>query len=176
MKFVLFGLGSNREHNGKSSLELLGCACRELSKILKNPIFSSVYITKAMYVTDQSDFYNMCAAGYVADDTNPYELLKNINKIEAKYGRDRSKEIRFGPRSLDIDIEAFGEDTIQTEILTVPHPRLKERAFVLVPALEILTNSADTNKREVFEKWINDLPEQDKALEVVVPASDIISL
>ena len=71
-------------------------------------ICSSIYITKAQIVTDQDDFYNMVISGQVADEENPFEFLKKINQIEATYGRDRAKEIRFGPRSLDIDIEIFG--------------------------------------------------------------------
>lgn len=150
-----------------SSLEILKQACLELSDLLQNPIFSSVYRTKAMYVTNQDDFYNMVVSGFVPEETNPYELLKQLNAIEAKYGRDRSKEIRFGPRSLDIDIEIFGDQVIDDPVLTVPHLRLKERAFVLIPALEILNKSADNKKRELFKNWVSKLPDSEKNLEIV---------
>lgn len=150
-----------------SSIELLQKACLEIQNLLQNPVFSSVYRTKAMYVTDQDDFYNMVVCGYVTDETNPYELLKQINSIEAKYGRDRSKEIRFGPRSLDIDIEIFGDQIINNPVLTVPHLRLKERAFVLIPALEILNKSADNKKRELFKNWVDQLPDSEKNLQIV---------
>ena len=157
MRRVLLGLGSNRDFHDMHSLLILQCACRELAAILKNPSFSSVYRTKAMYVEDQEDFYNMAAIGFVPDETDPFDFLKKINQIEAKYGRDRDKEIRFGPRSLDIDIELFGNDVINTPTLQIPHIRLKERAFVLVPAIEILTDSADELLRENYKAYLRKL-------------------
>ena len=157
MRRVLLGLGSNKSFHGKRPLELLGAACRELAKLLDSPRFSSVYKTRAMYVEDQDDFYNMTACGFVDDNLSPQELLKQINNIEAEYGRDRSNEIRFGPRPLDIDIELFGDETINTPELEIPHPRIAERAFVLVPALEILTDSADVTTREKFTAYLKNL-------------------
>ena len=150
MRRVLLGLGSNKEFHGKRPLELLQCACHELACLLNSPRFSSVYKTRAMYVEDQDDFYNMTAVGFVPDDTTPESLLKTTQKIEAEFGRDRSKEIRFGPRSLDIDIELFGNSKIDTPDLQIPHPRVKERAFVLVPAIEILDQSSDKSIRDEF--------------------------
>lgn len=150
MTRVLLGLGSNKSFAGKTPLELLSGAEKRLSKVLVNAKFSSVYRTRAMYVEDQDDFYNMTALGFVPDGTSPESLLKTTQKIEAEFGRDRSKEIRFGPRSLDIDIELFGNAKIDTPDLQIPHPRVKERAFVLVPAIEILDQSSDKSIRDEF--------------------------
>ena len=122
-------------------------------------VFSAVYRTRAMYVEDQEDFYNAAALGWVSDETDAFDFLHKINLIEAKYGRDRSKEFRFGPRSLDIDIELFGNERIETPELQIPHIRMEERAFVLIPSIEILTNSADELIRE---KYINCLAELEK--------------
>ena len=157
MKRVLLGLGSNKSFQNKPPLELLGCACTELSRILKEPFFSSVYRTKAMYVEDQDDFYNMAALGFVDDILSPFELLSYIHEIEAKYGRNREEEIRFGPRSLDIDIELFGDDVINTPDLQIPHIRIKERAFVLIPALEILSESTDKKIRDEYVECLEKL-------------------
>ena len=125
-------------------------ACKELQAILINPVFSSVYKTKAMYVEDQEDFYNMVALGFVSEDLEPEDCLRVINKIEEKYGRNRDKEIRFGPRSLDIDIEEFGDVVINTEKLQIPHIRIKERPFVLIPLLEIFPEYADEIKKNEY--------------------------
>ena len=129
---------------------------------MENCVFSSVYKTKAMYVEDQEDFYNMATIGYVSDDTDAFDFLKTINKIEAKYGRDRDKEIRFGPRSLDIDIELFGNETINTPELQIPHVRMEERMFVLIPTLEILNDSADELIRAKYEKCLLKLQKEEQ--------------
>ena len=141
MTRVLLGLGSNKSFAGKTPLELLSGAEKRLSKVLVNAKFSSVYRTRAMYVEDQDDFYNMTALGFVPDGTSPESLLKTTQKIEAEFGRDRSKEIRFGPRSLDIDIEIFGSQEICSESLQIPHPRLLERAFVLLPLVDLISEN-----------------------------------
>lgn len=138
-------------------LEILQAAVLELKAILQTPVFSSVYRTKAMYVENQEDFYNMVAGGFVADDTDPFVLLKKINEIEAAYGRDRSKEMRFGPRSLDIDIEIFGNQIINTPTLVVPHERIKEREFVLVPLLEIFDKFADKKEKQKYQNYLENI-------------------
>ena len=157
---VLLGLGSNTSFSGFSSIELLAKACQKLCGILKNPVMSSVYESKAMYVTDQNNFYNMVFKGFADNSMSPFELLKQINQIEAELGRDRSKEIRFGPRSMDIDIEEFGTELINTPDLEIPHPRMKEREFVLIPALEILKESADSKLRETLNSYLKSLSPQ----------------
>ena len=150
MKRVLLGLGSNKSFNGLAPLELLSLAGEELCRIMKDVHFSSVYKTKAMYVEDQEDFYNAAALGWVEDSQDAFDFLHKINAIEAKYGRDRSREIRFGPRSLDIDIELFGDERIETPELQVPHIRMEERAFVLLPSVEVLKFSADEIVRDNY--------------------------
>lgn len=154
---VLLGLGSNTSFAGLSSLELLAKACQDLRGLLQNFSFSSVYESKAMYVTNQDNFYNMAVKGFVEDSMDPFELLNKINAIEAKYGRDRTKEIRFGPRSLDIDIEEFGSKRINFPDLILPHPRIQEREFVLLPALEILDKSADCKLWETLNSYLKSL-------------------
>lgn len=152
---VALGLGSNRSFDGLSCMQILQGAVSELKKLLTGLEFSGVYKTRAMYYEDQDDFYNMAVLGYVDGDADggargAFELLQKTQVIEARFGRDRSKEIRNGPRSLDIDIELYGSQKISAEDLTVPHPRLKERAFVLVPLVEILAKDADNIKWKGF--------------------------
>ena len=178
MQRVLLGLGSNKSFHGMSPLLLLQKACRDLAQILDSPRFSSVYKTRAMYVEDQDDFYNMAATGFVPDTMTAFELLKKVNEIEAKWGRDRSQEIRFGPRPLDIDIELFCDITLDTPELTIPHPRMHERAFVLVPALEILTQPADKQIREKYTAYLNSLDLRDGSgqIEQVAVMSDTLEI
>ena len=89
-----------------------------------------------MDVTDQDDFYNMVVAGDFRG--TPRQLLEKIHAVEAELGRDRAKEFRNGPRSIDIDIEIFGKESVNESDLVIPHDRSTERAFVMKPLLEIL--------------------------------------
>jgi len=96
---------------------------------------SSDYRTPPWGVTDQAPFVNLC----VAVDTKlpPLALLERVQEIERTLGRDRTKEQRWGPRTVDIDIIAYGDLTLDEPGLVLPHPRLFERAFVLMPLAEI---------------------------------------
>ena len=149
MTAVALGLGSNKGFKGRPPVQILGAAVCELKKLLNGLEWSSVYRTRAMYYEDQDDFYNMAVLGlYKGEESEgaALKLLDAIHGIEARFGRDRSAEIRNGPRSLDIDIELYGSKKISAETLIVPHQRLKERAFVLVPLVEILAKDADNIK------------------------------
>lgn len=156
MNYVVLGLGSNIGFNGFTCVELLQKAVMQLKQIVNNLICSSVYRTKPMYVENQNDFYNMVVFGSVSNNLGPFSLLEHIHLIEATLGRKRSKELRFGPRSIDIDIEFFGDKEINTSDLQIPHPRLQERAFVLQPLLEILPEIADTLKGKKLKKIQSD--------------------
>ena len=160
---VVLGLGSNNEYQGLSPVQLLEKACILLGSRLSCLKTSSVYVTKAMYYEDQSDFHNMVVMGNFSG--TPQELLTCINQIEAELGRNRSKEFRNGPRSMDIDIELFGNLQVNTENLQIPHPRITERAFVLIPMLEIFHKDAEPLNIELFnagyyEKCLQTLPDQ----------------
>ena len=138
---VVLGLGTNVSFNGWSGPELLARACMSLSRIISGMKASAVYRTAAMYVTDQDDFYNMVVTGRF--EGSPQSLLKAIHSIEAEFGRDRKREVRNGPRPLDIDIELFARRRIVQDDLVVPHERMTERAFVLKPLLDVLDENAD---------------------------------
>lgn len=96
---------------------------------------SALYRTKPWGRGDQPDFLN----GVVELQTRmtPRVLLEHLLAIEVRFGRVRSQEERWGPRALDLDLLVFGDQLIDEPGLHVPHPRLRERAFVLVPLAEI---------------------------------------
>jgi 2-amino-4-hydroxy-6-hydroxymethyldihydropteridine diphosphokinase len=97
---------------------------------------SSDYLTPPWGVADQPSFIN-CAI--VADTAlPPLDLLARAQAVERQFGRDRSREQRWGPRTLDIDLIDYESVTQNTPALTLPHPRALERAFVLVPLAEIV--------------------------------------
>src|SRR5215831_12741361 len=97
---------------------------------------SSDYETPPWGVVDQPPFVNRCIA--VATRLMPRALLDRALAVERTLGRDRGREQRWGPRPIDIDILAYDDIALEEQGLTLPHPRLFERAFVLVPLAEIV--------------------------------------
>ncbi len=127
---IILGLGSNqgdRIRNLERALERL-----------KAHVFvertSSVYETQPVGVKDQAWFLNLVCVGTTR--LKPRALLEFVHEVEKALGRVREGE-RFGPRTIDIDILAYGDRLIDETDLQVPHPRLAERAFVLQPLVEI---------------------------------------
>lgn len=96
---------------------------------------SSDYATPPWGEEQQARFVNACIE--IETGLDPHALLFTLHKIERKFGRDRTSERRWGPRTLDLDLLAYDDVSIQKPELTLPHPRLFERAFVLVPLAEI---------------------------------------
>lgn len=138
---IVLGLGSNHSLGDLSSPEILKRACVLLEEKIVHIKKSSLYRTTAMYYEDQEDFYNMVVAGFYSG--SPRELLDFIHEVERSLGRDRTKEFRNGPRTLDVDIELFDNEKINDSDLIIPHPRMEERAFVLIPMLEIFSENAE---------------------------------
>ena len=106
---------------------------------------SSIYETDPVGFTEQDAFLNMVVS--VLTTLNPHELLAECMRIELELGRKREKV--WGPRTIDLDILLYNHENIETESLLIPHPRMRERAFVLVPFLEIATDFSET--------WVSDI-------------------
>jgi 2-amino-4-hydroxy-6-hydroxymethyldihydropteridine diphosphokinase len=96
---------------------------------------SSDYRTPPWGFGDQPPFTNAVIA--VASSLSPRDLLARALKVERAFGRDRERERRWGPRTLDLDLLAYDDLVLHSPDLTLPHPRMFERAFVLVPLAEI---------------------------------------
>lgn len=95
---------------------------------------SSLYRTAAWGRTDQPDFTN--AVAELATTLSATELLHKLLQLEADLGRNRDTG-HWGPRLIDLDLLTFADEIIRTQELTLPHPRMHQRAFVLVPLLEL---------------------------------------
>lgn len=100
---------------------------------LQPPAVSDWYESTPMYVEDQPAFYNLAVA--VTVGTDPRSLMRALLEIERSLGRVRG--VRFGPRAMDLDVIAVGPWVYTEPELTIPHPRMLERPFVLVPAAEV---------------------------------------
>jgi 2-amino-4-hydroxy-6-hydroxymethyldihydropteridine diphosphokinase len=145
MVLCVLGLGSNRPYKDLCSNDLIKSAAAELQKTLIDMRLSPLYKTAPLHVTDQEPFVNAAVAGFFDGEAanGARKLLEIIQSIEARFGRDRSAERRWGERSMDIDILLFGDLTLAEPDLTIPHPRLKERAFALRPLLDLLPDARE---------------------------------
>lgn len=94
---------------------------------------SSIYETEPVGYTDQGQFLNMAVK--IETGLSPFGLLAACLEIEKKLRRKR--KIHWGPRTIDLDILLYNQENMKTENLTIPHPRMHERAFVLVPLTEL---------------------------------------
>ncbi|TVQ49031.1 MAG: 2-amino-4-hydroxy-6-hydroxymethyldihydropteridine diphosphokinase [Gloeocapsa sp. DLM2.Bin57] len=146
---VAIALGSNQG----DSLSILENAVTELDKIPEISLIScsNWYQTKAIGPI-QPDYLNGCAILEVT--LTPEELLTKLLEVEAKFGRVRT--LKWGPRTLDLDLLLYGDIILETPSLQIPHPRMHQRAFVLVPLAEIAPDWIDP----VSQKAIASLLEQ----------------
>lgn len=145
---VYLSIGSNLGDREKN----LAFAYNNLKSVLKNIKSSSLFKTEPMYNTDQPEFLN--AVFYGETDLGSYELLDYIHTLEDKAGRDRAKAGWKGPRPLDIDILLYGNTISDDPVLTIPHPGIKERGFVLIPLTEIAPDLADPVTGRKYQYFI----------------------
>lgn len=127
---VAVGLGSNLGDRARH----LAAGVRALEGLLDGLRCSTVYESEPQGVEGHPPFLNACCVGRT--ELPPEELLERLHDIEREAGRIREPE-RKTPRTLDLDLLLYGERVIHTPELRIPHPRLPERAFVLVPLAEI---------------------------------------
>ena len=127
---VYIGIGSNLVPEGYKDLyTALLNAITQLSNSVNVIAISPWYVTAPIPASDQPDFLN--AVLHIQTDMTAHELLESLQIIESYFGRIRS--VQNAARELDLDILAYGSIIIDDETLSVPHPRLSERAFVLLP-------------------------------------------
>lgn len=131
MTLAYVGLGANL---GEPRRQLLA-ALEDLGRIPGTRVAarSSLYRSAPIGYADQPDFVN--AVAMLDTELRPAELFAALQQIERRYGRERS--FPNAPRTLDLDLLLYGGEQIDTPALSVPHPRMHERAFVLAPLLEL---------------------------------------
>jgi 2-amino-4-hydroxy-6-hydroxymethyldihydropteridine diphosphokinase len=139
---AVVGLGSNLGDR----LGILRAALADLGRLAGAVKASSVYLTAPVGGPPQPDYMN--AAALVDFDGEPEALLSAMLGIEAKLGRVRGE--RNGPRTIDLDLLWIEGVVVDSAHLTVPHPRLRERAFALVPMLEVAPDAVDPTTGETY--------------------------
>ena len=156
-KTVYLSLGSNlgdRETNLREAIARLG----ELGKVSK---VSAVYETEPVEVSGRQPWFLNCAAS-VETELTPLEFLKRLLAIELAMGRKRT-ELK-GPRTIDMDIIFFGEEVLDTKELSLPHPAMQHRRFVLAPLAEIAPEAWHPVLRRTVRELLDSLPADSGAI------------
>lgn len=151
------GLGSNQGN----SLHCLQSALQTLDQAEHTHLVrvSSFYRSKPVGPQDQPDFVNAVAELDTQLDANAF--LQHLLSVEQQHGRVRDPNKRWGPRTLDLDLLLYGDAIIETDTLSVPHPYLQERSFVVYPLFELIGDARLPNGEQLghFRKQLggNDL-------------------
>jgi len=151
---AFIGLGSN-VGDGPAEIQkaLTGLQSADGIEVLR---VSSLYSTAAWGRTDQADFTN--AVAEISTHLSALQLLQVLLQLEAGMGRKRDSG-HWGPRLIDLDILSYGHEHLSTADLMLPHPRMHERAFVLIPLLE-LDPEYKIPGLGLASKWLEKLPDQ----------------
>lgn len=147
-------LGSNMGDRER----FLQAAVRALHHVdgIKVKRVSSIYETDPVGYVDQAQFLNIVLE--ITTDLEPLSLLDHCLQVEAELGRVR--EFRWGPRVIDVDVLLYNDEVIESERLQVPHPRMEERSFVLIPLLEINADIVDPSSYQPFAAKLESLTDK----------------
>jgi 2-amino-4-hydroxy-6-hydroxymethyldihydropteridine diphosphokinase len=154
MSTVYIGIGSNLGDRNKNCLRAIELLKQNGLTVTKQ---SSVYETEPWGIAEQPAFLNMALEAETG--LAPEELLALLKKIEKDMGRQET--VRWGPRIVDLDILLYDEITLNTDVLTIPHPLMHERAFVLNPLSELAKDFI----HPVLKQKIGDLLKEKKRKE-----------
>ena len=148
-RLTYLSLGSNQGDKLKTLQKAIHDIAENIGAIQK---ISSVYKTSS-WGYEGEDFYNICIS--VSTYLQPENLLKKLLGIENKYGRERKKTNGYSDRKIDIDILLFDNEIIFSKEVTIPHPRMLERNFVLVPLVEIAKNTLHPIEKKQLVSCLN---------------------
>ena len=141
MNVAAIALGSNLESPAGGRAANLQVAIEHLAHLGTVTAVSSFHDTAPVGYLDQPRFLN--GAALLKTELMPLELLRGLLAIEKAMGRDRSSTVAKGPRVIDLDLLLFGQTVMKTATLTLPHPAMWERRFVLEPLAEIAPDMVD---------------------------------
>ncbi len=156
MAIAYIGLGSNLPFAQLAPADLLAAAANHLQGSGQVLARSSLYATEPVGYSGQPAFLNAALALEVT--LAPLDLLACLLQTERLFGRDRSAGIRNGPRTLDLDLLLCDQLILDTQHLTLPHPRLAERRFVLAPLAEIAPTLVHPSFGETLQTLMQQLP------------------
>ena len=155
MHTAYIGMGANLASWAGQPEATLTAAARRLESLGHLLSRSSLFSTKPVGFAAQPRFVNAVVA--LETELEPRELLESLLAIELEFGRNRSAAVQNGPRTLDLDILLLGDVKIIEPSLEIPHPRLSERAFVLIPLYEIAPQASDPRTGKTVTQLLHGL-------------------
>lgn len=155
MQTAYIGMGANLASWAGSPEATLAAAALRLESLGHVTSRSSLYSTEPVGFAAQPRFVNAVVA--LETELEPHPLLDRLFGLEREFGRDRAAGFANGPRTLDLDILLFGDRKISEPGLEIPHPRLADRAFVLVPLAEIAPHAMDARSGRTVSQLLDDL-------------------
>jgi len=168
MHTAYIGMGANLPSVAGSPDETLAAAAACLESLGRVASRSSLYSTEPVGFAAQPRFVNAVVA--LETELSPRALLHTLLAIEQQFGRDRANGIPNGPRTLDLDILLFDDFTISEPGLEIPHARLAERAFVLIPLSEVAPRANVAGSGLTVSQWLDRLREKNgREIDAVVP-------
>jgi 2-amino-4-hydroxy-6-hydroxymethyldihydropteridine diphosphokinase len=141
MQTAYIGMGGNLASRAGTPEQTLAAAALRLASLGRVTRRSSLYSTEPVGFADQARFVN--AVVELQTDLEPRALLNGLLTIEQEFGRNRAASFTNGPRTLDLDILLLGQLQVVEPDLKIPHPRMTERLFVLVPLCELVPRRVD---------------------------------
>ncbi len=173
MRTAYIGMGANLASRAGEPAKTLAAAAGRLDALGRVTRRSSLYSTAPVGFADQPRFTNAVVA--LETELEPAALLRELLAIEKEFGRDRAKSFANGPRTLDLDLLLVDGLRVHEPELEVPHPRLAERAFVLVPLAEIAPEvrvaGHDATAAALLGRLRDENPDDVRSVELVVCAA-----
>jgi 2-amino-4-hydroxy-6-hydroxymethyldihydropteridine diphosphokinase len=162
---IFIAIGSNQPGTFASPQALCEAAIKAMEREGLRITARSRWYSSAPLPPDPTQPWYINGAVSVATSLEPIALLALLNRIESEFGRVRTAQ--NGPRTLDLDLLAHGCRLIDSPSLTIPHPRLHERAFVLLPLLDIAPNWRHPQTGEQIREMLDSLPGNQVVLPIV---------
>ncbi len=153
MSVAYISLGSNLGDRKSNLMKAMTLLSSHMSITVSN--VSSIYETDPVGYLNQDNFLNIVCR--IKTDLTPLALLSYLQTIEQILHRERT--IRFGPRTIDLDILTYDDLVLDTDVLTLPHPRMAERSFVLIPLHEILDGKSKKEHSDPHVRYFDTMPD-----------------
>ena len=154
-RIIYASLGSNLGDKLSNLSRAVGLIHSKVGSVSK---ISSIYMTPPWGFESDQDFFNICIQ--IDSKLSPNEVLQAFNHIEDELGRIRTSEPGYSSRLIDIDILTIDSETIDSTELTIPHPKMQERYFVLLPLQEIANNFVHPVSTKTIQQLIQECPDE----------------